>query len=606
MQYGYLSKMLMLSLVLILCSITAFGSDANCSETKCGEIGPRIHDIQGATHESPLAGLYVKDVPGIVTAIKSNGFYMQDNFSDCWNSTSEGLFVFTNKKPDANVGNYLLVSGFVDEYRQGEGLSLTEIKNPSIRVEPGNPSLKLLPPAVLIGTNGRAPPDTVIDDDNLGEFNDQVDGADFFESLEGMRVQIRDAFVLTPSSKDGKLIYVLADNGSNASLRSARGGILLRPGDFNPERIAIVYKKASKTINAGDRLKEPITGVLTYDTSNNRYQVEADMLNASSGSLAPEIIRKAKSGELSIATFNVDNLPPKNDDVKKRAHEIVFNLSLPDIIALQEVGDNNGENVTKDDHVVAADLTFGQLIKAINESGGVVYNYTNINPLYNQDGGTPGLNIRVGILYRTDKGLKFVNRTGGDATSPTTITVDELGKPHLSHSPGRIDPLNPAFDNSRKPLAAEFIYNGSSLFVIANHLNSKGGDQSIYGANQPLHRSSENQRHKQAQVIKNFVNQILKADPNANVVVLGDMNDFQFSETLNILKGGDLTDVIESLAPNQQYTYIYEGNSQALDHILLSNNLTKMGFEPDAAHINSEFANSPSDHDPLVVRIMFT
>lgn len=605
MRDRYLSIMLVLSIVSILCSTTVFGNDLNSSEIKCGEVGTRIHDIQGATHESPLAGLYVKDVPGIVTALKSNGFYIQDNLSDCRNATSESLFVFTETKPTVKVGNFILVGGMIQEFRQDEGLSLTEIKNPSIKDESQNQSL---PSAVIIGAGGRNPPGTVVDDDNLAEFNADNDGADFYESLEGMRVQINNALVLGPLTKSDKenapfTIYVLADNGTGASARSARGGILLRPGDVNPERIAILYKDGPKDLNAGDRLAEPITGILTYDTRDNRYQIEVDSLKVSPGNLMPEHnTSKANQGELSIATFNVENLFPKEPKLKNLSNQIVFNLSLPDIIALEEVGDNNGK---KDDSIVAANQTYEELIKAINDSSGVVYNYTNIDPLDGKDGGASGYNIRVGILYRTDKGLQFVNREGGNATSLTTITTDDQGKPHLSFSPGRIDPLNAAFDSSRKPLAAEFVYNGSSLFVIANHLNSKLGDQPIYGANQPPQRLTENQRHKQAQVIRSFVNQILSADSDANVVVLGDLNDFQFSETLSILKGGNLSDVVESLEPDQQYNYIFEGDSQELDHILLSKNLTDMGFEADVVHINSEFANGTSDHDPMVARIKF-
>ena len=610
MRDRYLYAALIFSIVFILCSTIAFGSDLNgseinCSEIKCEEVGMRIHDIQGAAHESPLAGYYVKDVAGMVTAVDSRGFYIQDILSDCSNATSEGLYVFTEKQPTVKVGNYTLISGIVYEYRKDEGLSLTEIKNPNIKDGSQNQSL---PPAVIIGSGGRIPPDTVVDDDSLGEFNADNDGADFYESLEGMRVQINDALVLgSPKKVSGKmLIYVLADNGTDASLRSARGGILLRPGDANPERIAVSYKDGPKELNAGDRLAEPVTGVLTYDTYNHYYLVEIDNLTATSGNLTPELSTgEANQGELSIATFNVENLYSNDPKLKNLSKQIVFNLSLPDIIALQEVGDNNGDK-DKEEHIVAADQTFGNLIKAVYDSSGIVYNYTNIDPLENKDGGAPGYNIRVGILYRTDNGLQFINRTGGDATSPTTIITDEQGKPHLSCSPGRIDPLNSAFDYSRKPLAAEFVYSGSSLFMIANHLNSKlGGDQSIYGANQPPQRPTENQRHKQAQVIRNFVSQILRTDKDANVVVLGDLNDFQFSETLNILKGGDLSDAIESLEPDQQYTYIHEGNSQALDHILLSKNLTEIGYEADVVHINSEFADRTSDHDPVVVRIRF-
>ncbi|MBN1235856.1 MAG: hypothetical protein JW999_07400 [Methanotrichaceae archaeon] len=351
----------------------------------CEEVGIRIHDIQGVAHESPLAGYNVKELAGIVTAVDSRGFYMQDNLSDCSNATSEGLYVFTGKQPAAKVGNYTLVTGIVYEYRQEESLSLTEIKNPNIKDESQNQSL---PPAVIIGSGGRIPPDTVIDDDNLGEFNADNDGADFYESLEGMRVQVNDALVLGPPKKvSGRmLIYVLADNGTDASVRSARGGILLRQEDANPERIAILYKNGPENIDAGDKLKEPVIGILTYDAGDNRYHVEVDSLQVSAGNLTPEHnTSKANLGELSIATFNVENLLPKDHQkMEILSRQIVFNLSLPDIIALEEIGDNSGE---EDDSVVKADQIYQELINAINDSSGVVYKYTNIDPLNNKDGG---------------------------------------------------------------------------------------------------------------------------------------------------------------------------------------------------------------------------
>src|SRR5207244_13329213 len=64
-------------------------------------------------------------------------------------------------------------------------------------------------------------------------------------------------------------------------------------------------------------------------------------------------------------------------------------------------------------------------------------------------------------------------------------------------SPGRIDPNNSAFNTSRKPLAGEFLFNGHHLFVIANHFNSKGGDQPLEGHFQPPTRSSEVQRSEE-------------------------------------------------------------------------------------------------------------
>ena len=150
------------------------------------------------------------------------------------------------------------------------------------------------------------------------------------------------------------------------------------------------------------------------------------------------------------------------------------------------------------------------------------------------------------FLFRTDRGVSFVDRPGGDSTTPTTV-VNGPGGPQLSFSPGRIDPTNSAFNTSRKPLAGEFMFNGHHLFVIANHFNSKGGDQPLEGHFQPPTRSSEVQRHQQAQIVHDFVASILADDANANVVVDGDLNDFEWSDTVSILKSGVLHDLMDTL-----------------------------------------------------------
>jgi hypothetical protein len=140
--------------------------------------------------------------------------------------------------------------------------------------------------------------------------------------------------------------------------------------------------------------------------------------------------------------------------------------------------------------------------------------------------------------------------------------------------------------------------------VIANHFNSKGGDDPLYGRFQPPDRISEVQRHNQAQTVHDFVASILALDPAANIVVDGDLNDFEFSDTVNILKTGNiLHDLIETLPQAERYTYVFEGNSQAIDHILVSSHiLNNVPFTEDVVHVNSEFADQASDHEPQVAR----
>ena len=179
--------------------------------------------------------------------------------------------------------------------------------------------------------------------------------------------------------------------------------------------------------------------------------------------------------------------------------------------------------------------------------------------------------------------------------------TSDHGKAHLTISPGRVDPANEAWTTSRKPLAGEFVFKGRTVFVIANHFNSKGGDQPTHGRFQPPTRSSEVQRAKQATVLRGFVDQLLAADRNANIVVAGDLNDYPFSPAVQTLTaGGALKDLIASVPEAERYSYVFEGQSQVLDHILASK--APRGVDYDVVHINAEFADQASDHDPQVIR----
>jgi predicted extracellular nuclease len=126
----------------------------------------------------------------------------------------------------------------------------------------------------------------------------------------------------------------------------------------------------------------------------------------------------------------------------------------------------------------------------------------------------------------------------------------------------------------------------------------------LFGRLQPPTLVTEAQRVAEAQVVKDFVDDILAADPFANVIVLGDLNDFEFSPPLTVLEGGgDLHTLIESLPPGERYSYVFDGNAQTLDHIVASENLfSHFGFEYDSVHVNAEFADQASDHDPQIAR----
>jgi predicted extracellular nuclease len=431
-------------------------------------------------------------------------------------------------------------------------------------------------------------------------FDPASDGLDFYESLEAMLVQINDPVITGPTNSFNE-ISVLPDNGSWAGPRTTHGGILYRYEDGNPERVIVDDAIASIPggLNVGDHFAGFVTGVVDYNFGLFLVELTQTPIRVP-GPLTKETTVLPTVNELTVATFNVENLDPGDGAAKFNtlAGLIVNNMKSPDLIAVEEVQDNNGPT---DNGVVDPSVTIGNLIAAISAAGGPTYGYRQINPVNDQDGGEPGGNIRQIFLFRTDRGLSFVDRPGGDSTTATTVT-NAGGTAQLSFSPGRIDPTNAAWNSSRKPLAAEFLFNGQRLYVIANHFNSKGGDQPLTGRFQPPAHSSEAQRHQQATIEAGFVQQIRAIDPNANVVVLGDLNDFEFSETIHILEAAGLTDLYDTLPLSERYSYVFEGNSQTLDHILVSGPLLNRSTF-DVVHVNAEFADQASDHDPSVARI---
>lgn len=584
-----------------------------------------IHTIQGASQLSPLTGSAVT-TRGIVTALDSNGYYLQDPTPDSNDATSEAVFVFTSSAPTVKVGDDVQLSATVSEFRSGcsncaptssayANLTTTELVSPTGQTVLSQNNA--LPAPVVLGSGGRAIPTTIIKAGSNGDveivpnpFSPATDGLDFYESLEGMRVQLNDAVAVGPTASftGGSLeLPVLADNGVGAGLRTSRGGIVISATDFNPERIALANDllPALPAANVGDKLPGAIVGVMSYTFANPKLFTTQALPALVKSGVTQEVISLSarRPVDLDIAAFNVENLDPTDPASKfsQLASILVDNLKSPDIVALEEIQDNDG---AANNGVVSASATLDQLAAAVKTAGGPTYSHRSIDPVNGQDGGEPGGNIRVAFLYRTDRGLSFVDKAGASATTANSVVSGANG-PELQYSPGRIDPSNGAFASSRKPLAGQFSFQGKTLFVIANHFNSKGGDHPLFGRFQPPVLSSELQRVNQATVVKTFVAQLLAADAKAQVVVLGDLNDFEFSAPLALLKGAGLSTLVERLPASERYTYVYQGNSQVLDHVLVSPaaNTRVVGY--DVVHVNAEFATQASDHDPGVARLSF-
>lgn len=617
----------------------------------------KIYDIQGTGHKSAYvggaagtsgtSGSIRVNVQGVVTAVGDNGFYIQDPDGDSNYNTSDGLLVFTSLS-GANyaagqalvVGNTVNVLGAqVSEFLPGSGgLTVTElvisssITGSSIVNLGGSTTIA----PVVLGVD-RFIPTGAIASAGYATFDPSTYAADFWETLEGMVVQVPNPVSISRTNDfrtrdpansanaegpPNQEIWVKTGTAYDASSSTARGGLIVSQTDFNPERILIDDLRPATDmpeVNVGATLST-VTGVVSYDFGNYRVNVSSAPAVVSAGTLTPETTTIARNArQITIGDYNCENLDPvvestasgavegsdlytrlgnSDDDLgdghyAAHARHIAVDLGAPTIVCLQEIQDNDGATIS---NVLDSDITLSTLTNLISGTYGVTYQFAYISPAAsNINGGQPNANIRQAFLYRADQ--------------VTLNSLTQLTDPNTAESDLY---AGDDFASSRKPLVGTFTYNGVGLTIINNHLNSKGGDNALFGSNQPTVESSQNQRTEQAKIINNYVDTLLAADPNAKIVVSGDLNDFTWSTPIRTLQGLPgtqvLYDLAEQLLPvNERYSYNFDGNTQELDHQLVSADLlTNAAPVYDIVHVNSEFAVQASDHDPSVQRLDFT
>jgi predicted extracellular nuclease len=308
---------------------------------------------------------------------------------------------------------------------------------------------------------------------------------------------------------------------------------------------------------------------------------------------------------LTIATFNLCNLgadaPP--DRLARLGAIIAGELGGPAIMAVQEI---MAASPARADGGVPADATYQALAATILAAGGPQYAFREIPPLAHQDGGMAGANIRVGLLFDPAR-VHFPDRGNAGPADRTGIRLNS-GKPLLTLNPGRIAPEHPAFTGddrhhwapSRKVLAAEFELENQRLFVIVCHFKSM---RSITRREEDY---AKKQRHTQAEIVHGFAADLLAIDPQAAIVLLGDLNDVPGSKTLKLLKGDLFHNLLDDLPREDCYTRRHGGQPQALDHILVSPALRRRATAR-IPHLNSDAApgqpDPASDHDPVVATL---
>jgi predicted extracellular nuclease len=273
--------------------------------------------------------------------------------------------------------------------------------------------------------------------------------------------------------------------------------------DANPE-VIIIGSPLDGTSNPntskmGDEF-EDITGVVqnTYGFYSILPLTAIKVTTPASPAAPPTTLKSRRHcRSITVGSYNVENLAPNSTHLPNLAAHIVDYLKTPDLIFIQEIQDDSGPT---DDGVVSANLTLFTLTEAIRSLSGVTYDFIDIEPVNNEDGGQPGGNIRVGYLFRPDV-VNLYEPNRGRPTDATEV-VESKGGPKLTFNPGRIEPANEAWVSTRKPLAAAWIARGGKrpFYTVNVHWSSKGGSTSLHGDVRPPMNGAVEARMKQANV----------------------------------------------------------------------------------------------------------
>ena len=537
----------------------------------------KINQIQGNGAASPFAGLSVIS-SGIVTARKSNGFFMQepDATVDLDPNTSEGIFVFVGGSPAVTVGDAVTVTGTATEF-----FNLTQISSSNSNVSissSGNP----LPAAIVLTT-------TIL---NAAGTTDQL------ERFEGMRMHADTLVSVAATNEFGEVFTVLdgvvrpiREPGIEISLpvppdpTSGLVDCCIPRWDENPERIMVDTDGlvGSTRLNVTSNVTlSNVTGPLDFSFSN--YKVLPETTPTAGANMSAVPVPTPAAGEFTVAGYNIENF---NNDATQRAKAALAIrdvLHLPDVIGTIEIFELSGLQA---------------LANEIESISGVHYEAH----LIEADGTSGDADQDVGFLVKTSR-----------------IQIDSVVQEELAGCKGTpatcntfIDPEgNPALLNDRPPLVLRATVDAATanprqIIVVVNHLRSFIDIELVTGDG-PRVRAK---RKAQSEFLANLLQGLQTSNPGTPVLSIGDYNAYQFNDGFTdpvaTIKGTptaddqmvvdaspdlvnpDFINLTDSLPADQRYSFIFEGTPQAIDHFIINTAASSILQRYHIARNNSDF-----------------
>ena len=579
-----------------------------------------IAAVQGRTTSSPLNGQVVV-VEGIVSGdFQDNddndlqnlgGFYLQSEFPDADDATSDGVFVFDGNNPtsDVSVGDRVRVTGTVNEYF-GE----TQIAVRSIR-KTGKGSLQAIE-VNLPGarTTSNSDGDAIVD---LERFEGML--VKFPQELTISNLRFLERFGEIGLAQGGRPEqFTNANSPSQTDYAAhkkniAARSVVLDDGQRNSfpssYRFLEAGSEAGYTVRAGDTITGLI-GNLRYSRGSGSAGVETwrlmpagepQFVASNPRPTAPKI-----GGTFRVANFNVLNYftsidsgrpvcGPRNSDncrgadskeeLKRQTDKIVTAIVLmdADIIGLVEV-----EN--------AASKAVAALRDAINDRlGSAIYNYIDTGTIHDDA-------IKTALLYRT----------------ATTQAVGDFAVLDSS--------VDARFDDGRNrpALAQTFrsVATGGTLTVAVNHLKSKGSACTANG--DPNRNDGQGNCNRTRTDAAKALVDWLDGDPtrsgDPDYLIIGDLNAYTREDPIAALESQGLSKLLGDRS--QSYSFLFDAQIGALDHAFVSASLLPQVKGAEEWHINADEpplldynlendrdpelfdADTPfraSDHDPIIV-----
>ena len=574
-------------------TVISVASAASAALPACPAPANPLRDVtavQGAGALSPLVGQLVT-VRGVVTGDfqpdnKLKGFFIQQPVPDQDAKTSEGIFVYApaNAAPVA-LGQYVQVSGTVEEFKSGstDPERVTQIAQMT-RVEVCGTGPVISPRPLTLPLA------------NLADL----------ESLEGMLVELAQPMTVTENrnlgrfgeialSASGRLYEpynhpTITDPAAVADLNN-RSKIILDDGAAlsNPNPIPdLSSADTSGTRRVGDTVTG-VRGIVTWAFDAWRIQpVQTPIFSpANPRPAAPAAVGGTlRAGSLNVlnyfTTLGSRGASTAAELVRQRDKLVTTIAGLnADVLGLMEIENNPTTSI-------------GDLVAAVNAKMGA-----NTYALVNS--GKPGTDlIKVAIIYKPAK-VKLI----GNAMVPT-------------------DPDFSVNGGLRPPVAQRFaaLDNNGSFWMVVNHLKSKGSCPTSADSVDADHGQGcwNASRVRQAKALNNWVAGLASASGEADVLMVGDYNAYLNEDPIKAIEAAGFEDLLKRLPAADRYSYVFDGQSGALDHGIASNAFGSQingvtvwhvnADEPSVLDYNTEFkpddryAVTPfrsSDHDPVLV-----